>query len=467
MKHKKKYSLLKHIDFLLLDFFCIELCFFSACMVRKETFISLIERYLGMAVILLIAFSVMATFCNIYSGILRRNMADEFRNTCSLSIYLFVAITMYCFITKSSEEYSRAVLITFLGLAIPVLFFERIVRKSILRKKQLRYGGETLLFIREEDIENEIEKFSNNAEAGLIITGIVTYVPSKRKEINGIPIVANKDTLLNYVEENKVYALYIFLKDISVQKYIDFLLRKNVLVYQALHNLEKSSYRYSITEMNGYNTLFVRERKISIGFAFTKRFMDIVISILALILFSPILLATAIAIKIEDGGQVFYKSKRIGQYGKEFKIYKFRSMKMNADELDNIFTSDELAQYYEEFKLANDPRVTKVGKFIRRHSIDEFPQFVNILKGDMAFIGPRPLVQMEIDINYPDDKELLLSVKPGVTGYWQAFARNNARYENGQRQKMELYYIENSCWNLDLKILLRTMKIVITGDGAH
>ena len=142
-------------------------------------------------------------------------------------------------------------------------------------------------------------------------------------------------------------------------------------------------------------------------------------------------------------------------------------MKLHADKLEDMLTPEELARYYKEFKLDNDPRVTKVGAFIRRHSIDELPQFVNILKGDMAFIGPRPLVQKEVDVNYPDNKELLLSIKPGLTGYWQAFARNNVGYENGERQKMELYYIERSCWSLDLKILLRTAQVVLTGDGAR
>lgn len=467
MKQKKNYSLIKHVDFMFLDFLCVELCFFAACMVRRETFVALMERYLKMSGILLLAFIVIVAFWNIYSGILRRNTADELRNTCTLSVYLFVALTMYCFITKTSEDYSRAVLLTFLALIIPLLFLERITRKEILRKKRRKNGGEVLLFIREEDIERKIEQFTNRAETGVIVTGIVTYEASDKTQVNGIPIVANKDTLFEYVESHEVYCVYIYLKNTTVHEYVDFLVRRNVLVYRALRNLEKSSFRYNVTEMNGYKTLCIRERELSIGFAFTKRLMDIVASFLALIVSSPIMLATAIAIKLEDGGPVIYKSKRVGQYGKEFNIYKFRSMKLNADRLEDMLTPEELERYYKEFKLDNDPRITKVGDFIRKHSIDELPQFVNILKGDMAFIGPRPLIQKEVEVNYSDNKDLLLSIKPGLTGYWQAYARNNVGYADGERQKMELYYIENSCWKMDLKIIFRTAKVVLTGDGAQ
>ena len=258
-----------------------------------------------------------------------------------------------------------------------------------------------------------------------------------------------------------------YLSDVPLHEYIDFLVRKNVIVYRALRNLEKSSYRYSVSEMNGYQTLCIRERERSTGFVVTKRLADILVSLLALIVTLPVSFITAITIKLEDGGPVIYSSKRIGQGGKEFCIYKFRSMKLNADDLEKTLTSEERERYFREFKLDNDQRITKTGKFIRKHSIDELPQFINILKGDMALIGPRPLVKKEIEVNYPKDSELLLSVKPGLTGYWQAFGRNRVMYENGQRQKMELYYIEHSCWNMDIRILWQTIKVVLSGDGAQ
>ena len=180
-----------------------------------------------------------------------------------------------------------------------------------------------------------------------------------------------------------------------------------------------------------------------------------------------IFIFVAPSIYIKSPGPIFFKQVRIGKNGKKFNIYKFRSMKRNADQLEIMLTPEELKKYYREYKLENDPRITKVGAFIRRHSIDELPQFINILKGEMALIGPRPLVEEELRVNYPEKKELFLSMKPGLTGYWQVYARNHVGYENGERQKMELYYIEHACWKLDIKIVLKTIQVVIDGDGAQ
>lgn len=426
------------------------------------------DRYIRMSGILLIATFFVAFFWNVYSGILRRNILDEFKNVFALSGGLFVALTGYCFATKTSASYSRAVLFTYIAIVIPVLFSIRVGWKEIVRKKVRNSTGEILLFIREEDIDKKIEQFTSQAYSGVVVTGIVTYDKTDRIQVQGIPIVGCRDDLFDYVENHNVECVFMYLNGVQkLHKYTDFLVRRNVLVYRALRNLEKSSFRYSVVEMNGYKTLCVREREQSIGFAFTKRLADIFVALFAIIVSLPISILTAAAIKIEDGGPVFYKSERIGQYGKKFYIYKFRSMKLNADKLEDMLSPEELQRYYKEFKLDNDPRITKVGNFIRKHSIDELPQFFNILKGDMAMIGPRPLIEREVDINYPTDKDLLLSLKPGLTGYWQAYARNNVGYSTGERQQMELYYIEHSCWSLDIRIIFKTAQVVLTGDGAQ
>lgn len=468
MKQKKNYSLLKHMDFLIWDLICIQLSFFGACMARKDTFMDLIDHYMYMAGIVFIAFLFIVVFWNVYSGILRRDFKDEFKSTFAMVAGIFVALTVYCFATKTSQNYSRVVLFIFVATSLPLIYVVRLVWKEYVRKHMRKVAGETLLYIKEEDIERKLEQFTNKSRYGVIATGIITYEKSSLTEVNGIPVVGCTDTLKEYVDTHKVDCVYMYLKGVrQLHEITDFLVSRKVLVYRALRNLEKSSFRYSVVEMNGYKTLCVRERELSVGFAVTKRLMDILIALLAIIVSLPITIATAIAIKLEDGGPVLYKSERIGQYGKKFYIYKFRSMKLNADKLEDMLSPEELKKYYKEFKLDNDPRITKVGEFIRKHSIDELPQFFNILKGDMALIGPRPLVEQEVEINYPDKKELLLSLKPGLTGYWQAYGRNNIGYENGERQRMELYYIEHAGWNLDIKIVMRTAKVVINGDGAQ
>lgn len=466
-KPKKKYSLVKHIDFMILDIIFIELSFFISCMVRYDTFMGATHKYVYMSLILMVAYIFGAFFWNLYSGILRRSFTDELKSVFLLVGGLFVALTLYCFITKATVDYSRAVLLAFIVVAIPLVYVERLVWKEVVRKKLKASKGEVLLFIEEADAVDKIHYFTRQAEEGVIVTGIITYDKSELNEIGGIPVVGYRDDLYEYVDKHDVECVYIHLSNVEIHNYIDFLVRNNIIVYRALRNLEKSSFRYSVTEMNGYKTLCVRDRELSLGFIVTKRITDIIVALIALILSSPITIATALAIKLEDGGSVIYKSKRVGQYGKDFYIYKFRSMKQNADRLEDMLTSEELERYHKEFKLDNDPRITKVGNFIRTHSIDELPQFINVLKGDMAFIGPRPLIRDEVDMNYPDNKDILLSLKPGITGYWQAYARNNVGYENGERQRMELYYIGHSDWTMDIKILFRTVMVVITGDGAQ
>lgn len=466
MKRKHNYSLLKHLDFLILDFICIEVSFFIACQIRQNTFLDLIERYMFMAVAVGVTFLVIVMFWNIYSGILRRGIGAEIKSVFALTSGVFVALTIYCFVTKKSEDYSRAVLITFLFIAIPLILLERLVRKEIVRKQKRKSSGENLLFIREEIADEKIDIFTDKAGSGVIVTGILTYDKSDRKDIKGVPVVGCKDDLREYVDNHEVNCVFVHLREDEINEYVDYLIGKKILVYRVLRNLEKSSYRYGVEEMNGYKTLSIRERELSLGHAIAKRVGDIIFSILGIILTLPITIVTAIAIKLEDGGPILYTSYRVGQFGKQFKMYKFRSMKVNADKLEDTLTSEELEEYRTEYKIRNDQRVTRVGRFIRKYSIDELPQLFNILKGELSFIGPRPVLDEETRL-YGDKRELLLSVRPGLTGYWQAYGRNNVTYESGERQAMELYYIENFSWWFNVKIFFRTIKAVITAEGAE
>ena len=185
-----------------------------------------------------------------------------------------------------------------------------------------------------------------------------------------------------------------------------------------------------------------------------------------LILLLPVFAIISILVKAEDGGNVFYKHNRIGMNGKKIGVYKFRSMKLNADKLEDVLTPEQLEEYKREFKIENDPRITKIGNFLRKSSLDELPQLINILKGDLSVIGPRPIVEPELQRYNEADRRKFLSVKPGLTGYWQAYARNNATYESGERQKMELYYVDHACVWLDIKILFKTVISVLKRDGA-
>lgn len=202
------------------------------------------------------------------------------------------------------------------------------------------------------------------------------------------------------------------------------------------------------------------------GYRFVKRTFDIVSSLLFLIIFSPVYLILALIVKCSDGGTVFFKHKRIGKDGKEIYLPKFRSMKPNAENIEDMLSRKELEAYYKEYKLDNDPRITKIGKFLRKTSLDELPNVWSILKGDMSVIGPRPLMESELKEKYGEEADKLVSVKPGMIGWWAANGRSNCTYESGERQKRELYYVDNCSVWLDIKIIFKTIGKVFKREGA-
>ena len=206
------------------------------------------------------------------------------------------------------------------------------------------------------------------------------------------------------------------------------------------------------------------EKTDKIVYRFIKRLVDIILSLVAIIVLSPIFLIVALVVKFDSKGKIVFGHERIGKNMKKIKVYKFRTMYENSQEIFNSFTEEQKREYYINFKLDNDPRVTRVGNFLRKTSLDELPQLINILKGDMSIVGPRPIVEKEIP-KYGVYIEEVFSVLPGLTGYWQANGRSDTTYE--ERVEMDRYYIKNRSLLLDMKIILKTFISVIKKEGAR
>jgi len=205
-----------------------------------------------------------------------------------------------------------------------------------------------------------------------------------------------------------------------------------------------------------------------IMYNFIKRTIDVIGALIGIIILIPSTIIIYLARKIlkEDKGPLFYEQLRYGKNGKVFRLYKFRSMCIGADKkLKEYLENNEEArkEFEKTHKLQNDPRITKIGNFLRKTSLDELPQMINILRGDMSFVGPRPVVEKEVE-DYGKNKEKFLSVKPGLTGYWQVNGRSNTTYE--ERMKMELYYVDNCSLWLDIKIFFKTFITVFKKEGA-
>jgi lipopolysaccharide/colanic/teichoic acid biosynthesis glycosyltransferase len=199
------------------------------------------------------------------------------------------------------------------------------------------------------------------------------------------------------------------------------------------------------------------------GYAASKRVFDICVSVAMLIVLLPVFVFIAVLVKLDSKGSVFFSHNRIGHKGKIIRVYKFRSMVSDSADMFARFTPAQKAEFEQNFKLEHDPRVTRVGGFLRKTSLDELPQLINIIKGDISFVGPRPVVEYEI-YKYGDKAEKLVSVKPGLTGFWQINGRSCITYAD--RVDMDMFYIDNCSFFLDVKIFFLTVIAVLRRKGA-
>lgn len=194
-----------------------------------------------------------------------------------------------------------------------------------------------------------------------------------------------------------------------------------------------------------------------------KKSADIAGSAAMLAASLPLWMAVSLLVKAESSGPLIFVHERMGLGGKSFKLYKFRSMSEGAEDIESSLTDEETEKYYLEYRLDDDPRVTRIGRFLRKSYLDELPQLINILSGKMSLVGPRPVTEEELEFYSESERKELLGVRPGLTGYWQVFGKGDATYQNGKRQQMELYYARNASLRLDCSILIRTPTVVLRG----
>ena len=237
----------------------------------------------------------------------------------------------------------------------------------------------------------------------------------------------------------------------------------------SMNKVEKYSYAQinTVEEVEIINTSIDRNKIKNIITKIVKRTIDIIASLIGLIMLIPLTIIIWIVNKVnKEDGPIFYSHIRIGKNGKPFKLHKFRTMCVDADEkLKKLLENDEKLkkEWEENRKLNNDPRITKIGKFLRATSIDEIPNFIAVFVGNMSLVGPRAVIPDELEM-FGQYKEKILKVKPGITGFWAANGRSNTSYE--ERAKMEAYYAENNSILLDIKIIFKTIISVIKRDGA-
>jgi len=298
------------------------------------------------------------------------------------------------------------------------------------------------------------------------------FVIGNKKDIEGIII---NNFYLGYIESNNVRTdkCIINSNDLNVKeitKIIDnqIINNKDVMFVPFLNHYNLSTAEIFEIFEKRYNIVLLKNRLKSKINLLIKIIFNYILALFLVPILFPLIFIFALLIKIESKGPVFFKQKRIGKNCKIFNIYKFRSMYENADIIleEILAKNDELRKEWEKnHKLKNDPRITKVGKFLRKTSLDELPQIFNILKGDMAFVGPRPVTEEELNKFYKENKKFYCMVKPGITGLWQVSGRNDLSYE--ERVQIDKWYVINwSIW-LDIVILLKTFKAVFKQEGVY
>ena len=443
MFKKSTHGWLKHYDFILLDLICLELSFILAYGLRHSSFnpfISSIYRNIGWTLFFV---DIGVIFFNeTFKGVLKRGYYRELAITVRHAFILILVVALYLFSVRIGSDVSRTVLFSTMIIYVTSSYFVRLLYKSILRKHMVANAGKrSLLIVTTSDIANEVVsniKYYNYEM--FYITGVVLMDKDNvTGEVEGVPVVANKDTAVDYVCKEWVDEVFINLSKEHVlsQEIVEEFAETGVTVHLNLAGIINPNGRKQLVEKVGkYTVLTTGMNYLTPRQAFFKRTMDIVGSIVGLFFTGIIFIFVAPMIYKESPGPIFYSQTRVGKNGKLFKMYKFRSMYLDADERKKELMKYNKVNDPRMFKMDFDPRVignkilpngehkTGIGEFIRKTSLDEFPQFWNVLKGECSLVGTRPPLIDEVELYAPHHRARL-AVKPGITGMWQVSGRSD------------------------------------------
>lgn len=470
MYRKSSESLIKHFDFLFLDLILVLLSLSVAYLFRNGTmYIFGIELYRNAAILLGLAHILIAFFTESYKGILRRGFWKEFLAVLKHCLYLTVFLLFYLFVTQNGEDFSRIILMLFPAVSLIIVYLGRISLKAVLKKTLRRRGGDrALLLVTSETIVDAVlKKMMENPFRPFRITGIVLLDQTEdRKEIQGIPVVANGDNMLEYIKCNWVDEVFVNLpREMQLSEELAAgCSEMGVTLHMNLPQIAVSGLgKQNVENLAGYTVLTYSMTAVSLKGMFCKRLLDIVGAVFGLIVTGLLFVIFAPIIYIQSPGPIFFSQERIGKNGKVFRIYKFRSMYLDAEERKKELMAQNKINGL-MFKIDDDPRIIPIGKFMRAASLDEFPQFWNILKGEMSLVGTRPPTVDEYE-QYELHHKARLAAKPGLTGLWQVSGRSDIT-DFEEVVSLDTQYIQNWNFGLDIKILLKTVFVVLKREGS-
>lgn len=473
----------KHIDFAILDVIMIIAAFVLSCYIRNGNLYALQTSVYRTILINLIIFTLfwdLAT--NILKNILKRGNFIELEKTIKLVTADIAALALYMFILKISVQFSRQIYLTTWVIGIVFVYVARVLKKKHLQTKLAdRKNLSRLLYVTDNPDpgigKNRLEGYAEH-RFGIKAIALVGAGESANKDkyktgetgelemqLDGIPLLMGEDELFEYIRRHVVDEVFLGIEDLQLEKKIlDELMLTGMTVHINLNRIFSDLVNPRVEEFAGAMVISTMARPISPVGLFIKRLMDIAGGIVGCIICGIAYIFVAPIIKHQSPGPVFFTQERVGLNGRRFKIYKFRSMYTDAEErLKDLLDQNKMQGLM--FKMDDDPRITPIGKFIRKTSIDELPQFFNILKGEMSLVGTRPPTVREWE-QYNLRHRARLAIKPGLTGLWQISGRSDIT-DFDDVVALDLKYIANWSIKEDIKIILKTIWVVFNERGAE
>ena len=452
MHIKGKYSWVKHLDFMLIDVLVLIIAFAISYYLKFGTIYWLYrDSWRALLIFVCLLDIVMTLFNNPYSGTLRRSFSEDVSKNFILTIYNLVASCFFFYLLKIGTLFSREMLFVMYA----IYFFLGLVVKYIWKKLMGRNRKQIPLYVVcEKDKEDEV-----------IHNSLAEDLPMY--EVIGS---SNEDGFISDLLSKNAQEILIAVKPGNIGKETyEQLIANGIGIHMNIESMIGfQTEDQFVTKVGVYKTLTVGAYSFTPGqliYLGLKRVFDIICGLIGLVVIVPLSLIVKISYLISgDTKSIFYTQKRIGLNGKIIRIFKFRSMVPNADEVLEEMLKDEKyrKEWEENQKFENDPRITKIGNFLRRTSLDEVPQLLNVLKGEMSLVGPRPLVEGELEAH--DGLKLYNSVKPGITGWWGCNGRSNIDYR--ERLELEYYYVKHCSLYLDILCIFKTVFAVLKREGS-
>lgn len=461
----------KHVDFILLDILCMEVSVLAACGIRYGKICDgQNEIYRDMAIILFLLNVLVGFFGENYKGILRRGYFREFIASMKQTTGVLAVFLLYLFLDKSSEKYSRILLILFGCIYTGTTYaIRQIWKKHVIHYRQKQKGSLKMYLVTSSDIaERVISNIQKKNLSDMVLDSVAVVDRNLLgSTISGVTVTGNRENLADYIRKNWIDGVFFNCSPDypAPPEIVKLCADMGVSIYLNIRGLEQYGGSTTLERLAGYTVLECNVNRMSVRDAAVKRLIDIAGGLLGCMCMLVLLCILFPAIKIKSPGPVFFSQVRVGRNGKQFKIYKFRSMYNDAEKQKNDLMIKNKFNSNMMFKMENDPRVIRgLGTFIRQTSIDEFPQFFNVLKGDMSLVGTRPPTVEEWE-KYEYHHRKRLAMKPGITGLWQVSGRSKIT-DFEEVVRLDTEYIRNWTLGLDLKILLRTIAVVFWKDGA-